>query len=94
MQVEIKPGDSSRVHIALVNAFRAHWKAHSNKYPKKIIITQFQERALSGFINPKCDPPGSYWGVSIEIDPGTPGVMIAIDGEEMLLADYDSVKQK
>ena len=89
MQIENKPGESARLHKAVVNAFRAHWQAHSNKYPKKLVIPPIQERLLAGYLDPQWNPPGTYWGATIEIDHASSGVMIAIDGTVMPFADYD-----
>lgn len=87
MQIENKPGESSRLHSAIVGAFRAHWKSHDNKYPQKLVMPPSHERRLAAYLDPKA--PGTYWGVTIEIDHSSPGIMIAIDGTVMPFADYD-----
>lgn len=81
-------GAANRFHIALVDAFRAHWKKHNDQKPKLLILTRDQDRMLDRYRHPKHSPSGEYWGVPIEIDPNSPGVMIAIDAAEMPLADY------
>lgn len=92
MQIENKPGESSRLHKAIVDAFRAHWNANNNKSPQKLVIPPSHERMLAAYLDSKHNPPGTYWGATIEIDHASPGVMIAIDGAVMPFADHDPDK--
>lgn len=92
MQIENKPGESSRLHIAVVSAFRAHWKAHGNKNPQKLVMNLAQDRAFAIYHGTPAVPKGQYFDTPLEVDPASPGVMIAIDGTVMPFADFDPAK--
>ena len=65
------------VHKRVCHTFLRHWKAHNNAYPK---LRQFN--IVNAFAK-----PDEMWGVPIEIDHNTTGVMIAVDGTEMPLVE-------
>jgi len=88
MDSQITRGEGD-LHVTVVNAFRAHWNAHNNQKPQKLIMNPAQERKFSAYQHPEYNPAGTYWGTPIESDPQTQGVMIALDGTVMPFADYD-----
>ncbi|QHJ00924.1 hypothetical protein GT347_24795 [Xylophilus rhododendri] len=80
---------SSNIYESLVGALRAHWTAHGNQNPRKLIIgsTQYRElmelrqtgrTALGDVPPPEKD---SFLGVALEIDDGSPGAIVGIDGQ-------------
>jgi len=66
----------------------AHWKAHGNAYPRKFVVTPAQHDEYVRNLK-ICNSPQTnfmvHLGVPIEVDAGTPGVMIALDGKEIPL---------
>ncbi|GAO72658.1 hypothetical protein CSE6_025_40950 [Comamonas sp. E6] len=73
------------VHKRVCHTFLRHWKAHNNAYPKLIKMTPEELRQFN-IVN-SFGKPNELWGVPIEIDPSTTGVMIAVDGTEMPLVE-------
>ncbi|RYH15031.1 MAG: hypothetical protein EON54_28945 [Alcaligenaceae bacterium] len=82
--------------LALLKAFRAHWAAHNNAYPQKVILTARQatdlheSRRLGQVATPGDEPApsDSFLGRPIEISETTLGEVIAHGGTVMLLVDY------
>lgn len=86
------------IYFLLTNALVAHWKAHDNKYPQKVLLTPVQHQALCEYrymassSKPSADRASravageKFMGVLIEHNDTTPGVMVAIDGTEIPLA--------
>jgi len=84
----------SDIYMTVVHALRAHWKAHSDAYPQKIVLSQTQaERLLElqqiGMVpfpdarsTPRID---RFMGTAIEIDPSSAGMLIAHDGTQVPL---------
>ena len=73
------------VHRRVCHTFLRHWKAHNNAYSKLIKMTPEELRQfniLNAFAK-----PDEMWGVPIEVDSNTTGVMIAVDGTEMPLIE-------
>ena len=84
----------------LSNAFRAHWRDHGNKHPQKIILTAQQAEDLyvarcygaTADQNRRESPPkGEFWSRPIEVSQSTQGVVIAHDGTELQLSDFDTL---
>ena len=73
------------VHKRVCQTFRRHWKAHDNAYPKLLKMPPEELRQFN-IVN-SFGKPNELWGVSIEIDPNTTGVMVAVDGTEMPLVE-------
>ena len=69
------------VHKRICQSCLRHWKAH----PKLIKLPQDELRHFN-HIN-SFAKPNEIWGIPIEIDPNTTGVMIAVDGTEMPLVE-------
>ncbi|WP_234974991.1 hypothetical protein [Variovorax paradoxus] len=68
----------------------AHWRANSNTYPKKFVLTpaqraEYNESRLMCGADPKTISEPKHMGVPIEVTENTPGVMIAADGGEVPL---------
>ena len=90
-----RPGMAD-VGLALLKAFRAHWAAHNNAYPQKIILTTqqatdlYESHLLGQVATPGVERPKRdlYLGRPIEISETTLGEVIAHDGTLMYLADY------
>ena len=79
--------DDSPAHTVfkrVCQAFLTHWNAHNNAYPKLIKLPPEELRQFN-IVN-SFAAPNQMWGVPVEADPGTAGVMIAVDGTEMPLA--------
>ena len=64
---------------------RYDWQTHNNTYLKLIKMTPEELRQFN-IIN-SFGKPNEMWGVPIEIDHNTTGVMIAVDGTEMPLVE-------
>ena len=73
------------VHKRVCHTLLRHWKAHNNAYPKLIKMTPEELRQFN-IVNAFAKPD-EMWGVPIEVDSNTTGVMIAVDGTGMLLVD-------
>ena len=73
------------VHKRVCHTFLRHWKAHNNASRKLIKMTPEELRQFN--IANSFGKPNELWGVPIEIDAKTTGVMIAIDGTEMPLVE-------
>jgi len=78
----------SNIYETLVSAIRAHWTAHGQQYPQKILLTPQQHRelldqrrtgriALGSGGEPEVD---RFLGALLEIDASTPGAIVAVDG--------------
>ncbi|MDN5505015.1 MAG: hypothetical protein L0H10_14545 [Comamonas sp.] len=73
------------VHKRVCQSFLRHWQAHNNAYPKLIKLPPEELRQFN-HVN-SFGKPNELWGVPIEIDTSTTGVMIAVDGTEMPLIE-------
>ena len=73
------------VHKRVCHTFLRHWKAHNNAYPKLIKMTPEELRQFN-IVN-SFGKPDELWGVPIEVDRNTTGVMVAVDGTEMPLVE-------
>ncbi|RYE41988.1 MAG: hypothetical protein EOP24_34535 [Hyphomicrobiales bacterium] len=90
-----RPGMAD-VGLALLRAFRAHWAAHHNAYPQKVILTAQQaidlhESRLLGQVATPGEEPAphdSFLGRPIEINEATLGEVIAHDGTVMHLSNF------
>lgn len=94
-----RPGMSD-VFRRLTNAFRVHWRDNANKYPQKIILTaqQAEDLYVSRCYGAAADqkrsdapPRDEFWSRPIEVSDSTAGVVIAHDGTEMQLSDFDTL---
>lgn len=68
----------------------AHWKAHDNKYPQKIVMSPEQRSAFMRMRNVSRDPGHEihdthFMGVAIEEVTGVPGYLVAVDGGQVPL---------
>jgi len=81
------------IYTDIIQAFRAHWTAHSGKYPKQITLTPAQlaeflyQRetgavGIAGAAKPERD---RFWSTPIVEDAGSPGVLVGVDGVEIPL---------
>ena len=84
----------SDVYMNVVHALRAHWQAHDNAYPQKIVLTpaqadrllELQQVGMVPFPDARTTPRRDrFMGATVEVDANTSGVLIAVDGTEMPL---------
>lgn len=82
----------STLYLDMTAKLTEHWKANSNSYPQKFVLTPTQGdeyvKCLSWMTDERSRVstiPEKHMGVSIEISESTPGVMIAADGAEIPL---------
>ena len=82
----------SDVYMNVVHALRAHWQAHDNAYPQKIVLTpaqadrllELQQVGMVPFPDARTTPRRDrFMGATVEVDANTSGVLIAVDGTEM-----------
>lgn len=81
------------IYTDIIQAFRAHWTAHDNKYPKQLTLspaqaTEFEyQRATGGVGIAGHQKPerNRFWGTPIVEDPASPGVLVGVDGVEIPL---------
>lgn len=82
-----------------VNAFRAHWKAHGNASPQKLILTreqaddlhQARQYGLMAFPEASDRPRDLFFNRPIEVSETTAGEIVAIDGTTTPLSTYDQI---
>lgn len=90
------------IHRRAMNAYRAHWRAHGAAAPQKLVLTQAQADdlhlcrrygsvAMPGATIP---PKTEFNGRPVEVSDATSGVLVAHDGAEMHLADFDQLPAK
>lgn len=90
--------DMAVIRRRVTNAFRVHWKTHPGTTVQKLVLTQKQAydlelaqryggSSLPGFKLTK----GKFFDRPVEVSETTAGVLVAHDGTEMLLADYDTM---
>jgi hypothetical protein len=80
----------AHIYETLVAALRGHWKAHAEAYPQKFILSPAQHRELTetvasvrkGIAAAPADDPMKFMGARLEIQEGSPGLMVAVDGVE------------
>ena len=85
------------VYRQVRNAIAAHWKAHQNAYPERIVLTNAQADALlhcqlyGQVAFPGIDAPRRdlFSACPITIDDNDPGSIVAHDGTVTPLAQYD-----
>jgi hypothetical protein len=79
----------SEIYMNVVNALRAHWKAHDDAYPQKLVLTpsqadqllELQKIGMVPFPDARSTPRiDRFMGTAIEIDPATTGIIVAADG--------------
>ncbi len=80
----------SNIYDAITKAISAHWKAHDNKYPQKIVLSPEQRAAFMRMRNLGRDPGHEihethFMGVAIEGVAGAPGYLVAVDGGQVAL---------
>ena len=92
-----RPGMAD-IHRRATNAFRAHWRAHGAALPQKLVLTKQQAEDLHLCRLYGCVPmngvkpeQGKFNGSPIEVSDATAGVLVAHDGTEMPLADFDQL---
>jgi hypothetical protein len=80
----------STLYLSMTEKLVTHWKANSNAYPQKFVLTSAQRgeydksRLMCGAA-PESIGETKHMGVPIEIDEASPGVMVAADGAEVSL---------
>lgn len=87
------------IHRRASNAFRAHWRAHGNAHPQKLLLTQQQaddlhlSRLYGAATSETGKPPpkNEFFGRPVEVSAATAGVLVAHDGTEMNLANFDQL---
>ena len=80
----------AHIYETLVTALRGHWKDHAEAYPQKFILSPAQHRELTetvasvrkGIAVAPAPDPMKFMGAKLEIQEGSPGVMLGIDGSE------------
>lgn len=80
----------AHIYETLVVALRGHWKAHAEAYPQKFILSPAQHRELTetvasvrkGIAVAPAPDPKKFMGAKLEIQDGSLGVMVAVDGVE------------
>ena len=85
-----------------MNAFRAHWRAHGAAAPQKLILTPVQADELhlcrrygcAAMPGATIPPKTEFNGRPVEVSDATSGVLVAHDGTEMHLADFDQLPAK
>ncbi len=89
------------IHSRAMNAYRAHWRAHGAATPQKLILSPAQAedlhlcRLYGAVAVPGHKPAkGEFNGRPVEVSDATAGVLIAHDGTEMQLADFDQLSTK
>lgn len=82
----------SNIYDAITNALSAHWKAHENKYPQKLVLSTSQHadlmrrRTMTKTETEAAQvDPARFMGVTLEIDDADPGALIAVDGTKVAL---------
>ena len=77
----------SNIFDAFTKALSAHWKAHDNKYPQKVVLSTAQHadlmrrRTMTKTETEAAQvDPAHFMGVAIEIDDAAPGALISVDG--------------
>lgn len=80
------------LYLQMTEKLAEHWKANSNAYPKKFILSPalcdaylVDLRLLNNNIGKEVTLPEKHMGVPIEVDEASPGVMLAVDGTETSL---------
>ena len=88
----------AELHRQVMNAFRVHWNTHPGATPQKLVLTQKQADDLrltqlyGGVSMPGYVPaPGKFNDRPVEVSATTTGVLVAHDGTEMPLADFDKM---
>ncbi len=82
----------ANIYDALVGAISQHWKDHDNKYPLNAVLSPAQLDALGELrrigrvalaTQDAAMERDRFMGVPLEIDPASPGVLVAIDGAQI-----------
>lgn len=88
----------AELHRRVMNAFRVHWNKYPGATPQKLVLTQKQADDLqltrlygSVSIAGYAPPKGTFNDRPVETSESTTGVLVAHDGTEMPLADYDKM---
>ena len=85
------PAMSSDIYMNVVHALRAHWQAHDNAYPQKLILSpsqadrllELQRVGMVPFPDARTTPRRDrFMGATIEVDASTSGVIVAVDGTQ------------
>lgn len=89
----------AELHRRVSNAFRVHWIKHPGKTPQKLVLNQKQAEDLALCRLYGASSMGSAYKVDkakfndrpIEVSDLTAGALVAHDGAEMPLADYEKM---
>lgn len=88
----------AELHRRVSNAFRTHWIKFPGTRPQKLVLTQKQADDLrltqlyGGVSMPGYAPEvGKFYDRPVEASETTAGVLVAHDGTEMPLADFDKM---
>lgn len=88
----------AELHRRVMNAFRVHWAKFPKATPQKLVLTQKQADDLqltrlygSVSIAGYTPPNGTFNDRPVEVPATTAGALVAHDGTEMPLADYDKM---
>ncbi len=92
-----RPGVTA-IHSRAMNAFRAHWRTHGTTPPQKLVLTPNQAedlylcRLYGCVAMPGVKPSKTEFnGRPVELSDATVGMLVAHDGMEMPLADFDQL---
>ena len=89
----------AELHRRASNAFRTHWIKHPGKTPQKLVLNPKQAEDLALCRLYGASSMGSAYKVDknkfndrpIEVADSTAGALVAHDGTEMPLAEYDKM---
>ncbi|QNP48684.1 hypothetical protein [Diaphorobacter aerolatus] len=93
----------SDIYMTVVHALRAHWKAHDDAYPQKIVLSpaqadrllELQTVGMVAFPDARTTPRRDrFMGASIEVDAASSGVLVAMDGTEIPLDSLPEIEAK
>lgn len=78
------------LYLTMTEKLTAHWKANSNTYPQRFVLTpaqrhEYDESCRMCGAGPDFTGAPKHMGVPIEVTENTPGVMVAADGTEVTL---------
>ena len=87
----------SNIYETLVSALGAHWKAHGNRYPQKIVLSSAQLQALQQLrttgrvaLGTAEEPERDrFFGTPLVVDDTSPGELVSADGDVAVWARTD-----
>ncbi len=82
------------LYTPITKALQAHWAAHENKYPQKLVLSAIDHADLmqnirvvrTGLGSTRPPDPHKFMDIPMEVGDG-PSVMVALDGTLMPLSE-------